>query len=586
MNIVLLETVSNQPFLFSSNKLREVVGASEMILRVGTRFFLEAVDQIRSEHSRALGVDAPGALGSLWDQSNELGPALTGQDGRALNPPIEDEGSTVEVIVAASGKSLAIVRSPEMGRRLVRLVTLRAAKEAPGVAIHGAVSADFEFEQTPVHEQVQDAFRKHLAARGQLPSVDARFARLPVVASCTTSGLPAAVYDTEVPKGQRGQARSFVTMKKRGLGREEVARDRASRLGCTRLACNLEELENEYEWFGVVHADGNGFGRMFQEFHEYAQVKEASQYRCYLKRLRDFSLQLDHCTQEAFRRAVNWYAQEREVSCEEPIRLVPLVVAGDDLTVVCDGTLAAAFAERFLREFEELSRDAERFPMLVKIGTQAFGRPGLAACAGVAVVKPHFPFYAAYDLAEQLAEHAKQVKDKVYRKEPQDTACSALDVYVHTMSSNADLGAIREQLRVGTTVLYGGPYLVTPEDWLDGLDPASQRWIEPRRWSGMVARVCRLREADPDDPSRQRLPNSLLHRIRERLYEGPAATDGYVRQVQGRYPTLKGLLNARESMFWSEDRQEFRDRTGSDSVGQVTTMLDALSLMKLWVSGP
>jgi hypothetical protein len=363
-----------------------------------------------------------------------------------------------------------------------------------------------------------------------------------------------------------------------------MARQRAERLvGNIPLAENLDELENEFEWFGVIHADGNGFGRIFLEFHQHAQATDAGQFRRYLDALRDFSLQLDRCTQEAFRQAVIWYVGQRGLRADEPVKLVPLVVAGDDLTVLCDGTLAAQFAAQFLETFEELSRNDIEFPMLAEIASRAFGRPGLGACAGVAVVKPHFPFYAAYELAERLADQAKRVKREVYRTAPEDTACSALDVYVHAMSSNADLPTIREEMRDGRTVLYGGPYVVSSEAYLDGLSADSRRWIAPRHWRDLAARVALLGESDPDDPGRPLLPSSLLHRIRERLQEGPAATDGYVRLVQHRYRALKRLLNGGDSLFWTEERPEFKDQAGGGAEGHVTTMLDALSLMKLEV---
>ncbi|GIW92459.1 MAG: hypothetical protein KatS3mg110_0500 [Pirellulaceae bacterium] len=43
MHLVLIETCQNQNYIFATNKLRENVGASELIARVGTVYTLEAV---------------------------------------------------------------------------------------------------------------------------------------------------------------------------------------------------------------------------------------------------------------------------------------------------------------------------------------------------------------------------------------------------------------------------------------------------------------------------------------------------------------------------------------------------------------
>ena len=78
-----------------------------------------------------------------------------------------------------------------------------------------------------------------------------------------------------------------------------------------------------------------------------------------------------------------------------PIR--PVVLNGDDVTFICDGRLGIPLAELFLRELEQNSS-------IMIEGNPLF----LSGCAGVAIVKSHFPFYRAYQLAEDLCSSAKK----------------------------------------------------------------------------------------------------------------------------------------------------------------------------------
>jgi hypothetical protein len=123
LHVVLIETSGNQNYIFATNKLRENVGASELTARVGTQFALEAVREANGP--------------PLWaDSIAEVRQALrNGDENRPVDGP-----NPVEVILAVSGKALLLVREKAVGMRIVRQVTLRALKEAPGLEVRGVIS--------------------------------------------------------------------------------------------------------------------------------------------------------------------------------------------------------------------------------------------------------------------------------------------------------------------------------------------------------------------------------------------------------------------------------------------------------------
>ena len=66
----------------------------------------------------------------------------------------------------------------------------------------------------------------------------------------------------------------------------------------------------------------------------------------------------------------------------------PLVYGGDDVTFVCDGRLGLELAAIYLQAFEK--------------------EKDFTACAGICVVKTHYPFARAYQLSEELCRKAKK----------------------------------------------------------------------------------------------------------------------------------------------------------------------------------
>ena len=79
-----------------------------------------------------------------------------------------------------------------------------------------------------------------------------------------------------------------------------------------------------------------------------------------------------------------------------PIR--PIVIGGDDLTILLRADLAFDFTARYLERFRALSSEPTR--------AGALGGP-MDACAGIAFVHTHHPFDAGAQLAEELCSFAK-----------------------------------------------------------------------------------------------------------------------------------------------------------------------------------
>jgi hypothetical protein len=270
----------------------------------------------------------------------------------------------------------------------------------------------------------------------------------------------------------------------------------------------------EQAYIAVVHADGNGMGKRFETLID--QFPRPDQNRACLDALRALSVAVDCAGRTALQgtvdRMIHAFAagnaseemkrflsglQRRNGKWVLPIR--PIVYGGDDVTFVCDGRLGLALAAIYLDEWEQ--------------ATAANADVGKAyACAGVAIVKTHYPFVRAYTLCEDLCKRAKVILKDLKRS---DT--SALDWH---FAMSGITGSTREIRRREYQVSIDGkekPLVMRPVALRSpGLE---QSW---RSWE-TFERVTRTFNEEPYWKDRR----NKVKALREVLRDGPRATQHF-----------------------------------------------------------
>jgi hypothetical protein len=275
---------------------------------------------------------------------------------------------------------------------------------------------------------------------------------------------------------------------------------------------------------------------------------------------------------QLFKRALAVFPQEEAGKNKTIAAIVPLIIGGDDLTVVCDGHYALEFTRVFLQAFEQ---ETEIHEGITPIAQQAFGVGRLSACAGVAVIKRHFPFSVAYGLAEQLIKSAKIVKRHTTCKVTDSIApstpfpCSAIDFHILYDTSGIDLKDIQAKLSPeANTQLYNRPYIVSDLAQLQAAD--GYEWAQRHRWQQLSDRVGWLTRDLSEDENPAALSSSQYHALRAALFLGKAAADAQYALIQQRYDLSK---------FAESDHSLFHHihHDGDDIYG--TSFLDALEAM-------
>ena len=188
--LISLETGGNQAYIFAANKLRNIVGASELLYRVGTSYVTRALEKIHAHYS----LDE--------DEIKKL------KDEEVDKYAIENNAELdFEIIISTSGKAFLLARGRERAKEFISAWSKIVVSEAPGVDAAAVCSS------TPVNlklklddkspESYMQVFRETekqmtlLRINEGMPLT--RFQRLPIAAECSFSGLLASYIDD---KGQ------------------------------------------------------------------------------------------------------------------------------------------------------------------------------------------------------------------------------------------------------------------------------------------------------------------------------------------------------------------------------------------------
>lgn len=205
-------------------------------------------------------------------------------------------------------------------------------------------------------------------------------------------------------------------------------------------------------WIAVIHADGNGLGKLVQQLGRKLKEKDTEVAK---KALSDFSKKLDEATQMAA--AIAFEKLNLEIPVGEKYPLRPVILGGDDITMIIRADLAFDFTVNFLDEFKEQTEDKLSF-LSKNLGLTDFEK-GLTACAGIAYIKYSYPIHYGLHLAEELTKKAKRVSKSIVGDN--ELAPSSLSFYKVHSSFIEDLSEIEEKtLTAGNLSFDYGPYFL------------------------------------------------------------------------------------------------------------------------------
>ena len=295
----------------------------------------------------------------------------------------------------------------------------------------------------------------------------------------------------------------------------------------------------------VIHIDGNGVGAIMRNLKAAVGCVPPDDFEVQLgckpgepDALRRFvltvSLRLDAVVTDAFATAwhdvAQWAQKDRRAEQIDftVVPVVPVILGGDDVTVIASGDYALPFAASFLLNFEEKTAADPLLKYLHAVSKICdkkgiSGPAPMTAAAGVAIVRRNFPFHIAYELAEKLVSRAKGVGKN------QDPPCSTLDFHVlfdtTVVEPDDQLGGYRKFTTRPFRLVKrtSDSETQTPMDVPFGDPSDASETPAPATWKDTCRRVARFKGFQHTEDEKDRVepfPRTRAARIRKLLSDG------------------------------------------------------------------
>lgn len=380
--LLMIEATGIQEYIFGSNDLRQNIGASANVTRATGEWVFETLDELGVQHN----VHKDGAHYAMDSKTGQYDI----RDKSVLAGQVQ-----AEVVSAGVGNALVLFADVSTATRFSERLTRRVLLDAPGLQLVTAQHSGARGQDVLADELGK--LRTQLARRKADAVVAAPLGGLGVTAVCAYTGLPAVDQDDE---GQLISAvvQGKLTGRKAGEKHLETVLPQVKERQLD-FVYDFDHFgdKGESSYIAVIHTDGNGMGKRIEKIgKDYARPDQNAQF---ILALRNWSRQVSQATTHALQATVvALLSADGDVGKiaftpdKQRLRFRPIVFGGDDVTFVCEGRLGLSIAAKYLAELHKQSL-ADQNPFYAR--------------AGVAVVKTHFPFSRAYDLATALCASAK-----------------------------------------------------------------------------------------------------------------------------------------------------------------------------------
>lgn len=349
--LALYDCRSKQEYIYRTNKVKEIIGASMLLSDLFKDFFVNNNTEFK--------------FGTDWTE-NQNAPAN-------YLDYFEKSGLDGEIVYEGGGNLCMIYKDYETYISVNRLLSKQVLEKTFGVSIIAAyteVTGNFVEDRKKLY--MENALQKNIGSYHT---------------PCNT--LPFTQVDrlTYQPIVKKEKDSQYTTESLKKLEKYDSQDKKKSIIVETEFD-KMVSKKGEESLLAIIYIDGNNMGRKIKEITE-----DASDYSSGISALRKFSVQTNNDFVKTPVAAITEELQQKYENAEgadkKKYLFRPVISGGDEINIVCNARAVPCIIEKY---FETLKSGSDN-----------------SSCAGIAIFHSHAPFADVYEIAEQCCESGKEI---------------------------------------------------------------------------------------------------------------------------------------------------------------------------------
>ena len=450
-----------QKYIYRTSKLKDAMGASRLVEDIIFHALEDACKGLEAEKEKSEGACERSADGKEKLEGACKGSAARqGKEkaegkktvSRALkwgdenSPYIYDHTALSDVQVLYIGGGNAFVSF--LDASLCREINQRMTKYVMEKTYSLQLAAAYVPMTDDYSQDYKDLFGKMSQVKAEM-SVSKPLGTLPIMRSELKTGFPVADFG-EGTRDRNREEMSWETYLKWNTKNTKIQEE-----DIEKILYNLARRGQESR-IAVVHIDGNNMGLRIRRL-----VEHITDYQEAVTKMRQISHNIKYSYLHTFEQMKKEFEGRKKESSLAKCFVRKVVIAGDDITYVCNAHIAMETVAWFCRRISVLTMNAglkkgkgaeprintglekgEGVESGMNAGSQkgeACGMGiteadiqeyGFSVCAGIAYIHSHFPFGTAYEVAESCCDIAKEAakskEHKAYYKVTGQGGCQPI----------------------------------------------------------------------------------------------------------------------------------------------------------------